>query len=66
MSACLDLHTIASTDVPPYLEMPFTIKEEILRFEVTVGNTLAMEVLDAVEELFEAAFDFTWAHATGG
>ena len=28
-----------------------------------MSDTLAMKVLDAVENLFETAFNLTWAHA---
>ena len=47
-----------------YLEVALAVKEEVLRFEVAVGDALAVEVFDAVEQLFEAAFDFAWAHAS--
>ena len=44
--------------------MTLAIKEEVLRFEIAVCDALAVEVLDTVKELFEAAFDFAWAHAS--
>jgi hypothetical protein len=40
--------------------MPFGIEKQVLGLEITVGDTLLMQVLDAVQDLFEAAFDFAW------
>jgi hypothetical protein len=40
------------------------IKEEILRLDVSVSDTLRVQVGDASENLFEAALDLTRTHAT--
>lgn len=45
-----------------YLEMALGVKEQILRFDVTVGNALAMKVFHTAQNLFETAFDLAWTH----
>lgn len=46
-----------------YLQMTLRVEEQILRLDVTMGDTLAVEVVDASEDLLEAAFDLRWRHA---
>lgn len=48
-----------------YLEVTSGIKEKVFRLDVTMCNTLAMEVGHSVKNLLEATFHFTWAHSTG-
>jgi hypothetical protein len=38
------------------------IEEYILRFEVSVSNSLSMEVGNSIQDLLEATFDFAWRH----
>ena len=45
-----------------HLQMTFVIEEYILRFEVTVSNTLSMEVGNTLQDLPEATFDFARSH----
>ena len=42
--------------------MTLVIEEYILRFEVTVGHTLRMEVGNPLQDLLEATFGFAWSH----
>ena len=48
-----------------YLEVTSGIKEKVFRLDVTMGDTLAMEVGHSIQDLLEATFHFTWAHSTG-
>jgi hypothetical protein len=45
--------------------MTLRVKEQILRFDVSVGDALAVEVLDTLQDLLETTFDFAWAHSPG-
>jgi hypothetical protein len=45
-----------------HLQVTFVIEKYILRFEVTVSNTLSMEVGNALQDLLEATFDFARSH----
>ncbi len=42
--------------------MTLAIEEYILRFEITMGNTLRMEVGNSFQDLLEATFDFARGH----
>lgn len=44
--------------------MALGIEKQILRLDVSVGDTLTVEVKHAIEDLFETAFHFAWAHTT--
>jgi hypothetical protein len=46
-----------------HLEMSFSIEKQILGFDVAMGNTLTVKILDSVEDLFEATFSLAWAHS---
>jgi hypothetical protein len=43
--------------------MTVLIEKEILGFNVSVGDTLGMQILDTLQDLFETTLDFTRAHA---
>jgi hypothetical protein len=42
--------------------MTASVKVQILRFDIAMGNALRVKVCDASEELLEAALDLTRAH----
>lgn len=44
--------------------MPVGIEEDVLELEIAMGNTLTVEVANAVQKLPEAALDFAGTHAT--
>jgi hypothetical protein len=44
--------------------MTFGIKEQILRFDIPVSDTLAMKIGESKEYLLEAAFGLTGTHAS--
>jgi len=44
--------------------MAFCIEEKVLWLDITMSNSLAMKIGDAIQDLLEAAFDFTWTHPT--
>jgi hypothetical protein len=48
--------TAKRSNVVTNLEMTFTVKEQILRFDVTMSNTLAVQVGDATQNLLETTF----------
>ena len=43
--------------------MALHVEEQVLRFNVTMGNTLAMKIRNACQDLLEAALDFAGRHA---
>ena len=43
--------------------MTVLVEKEILGFNVSVGDTLGMQILDTLQDLFETTLDFTRAHA---
>ena len=45
-----------------HLQVTFVVEEYILRFEVTVSNTLSMEVGNTLQYLLEATFDLARSH----
>ena len=47
-----------------HLEMSFGIEKQILRFDIPVCDTLAMEIGNAKKDLLETALDFTGTHAS--
>ena len=40
------------------------VKEEVLRLDVAMGDTLTMQIGDAGQDLLEAALNLAWGHAT--
>ncbi len=46
--------------------MAFRVEEKILWLDITVSDSLAMKIGDAVQDLLEAALDFAWTHPTVG
>lgn len=45
-----------------HLKMTLRIKEQVLWLDVTVGHTLTVQILDATEDLLEAALNLTRRH----
>jgi hypothetical protein len=39
------------------------VKEQVLGLDVTMCNTLTMEIFNAIEDLLEATFDLAWTHS---
>jgi hypothetical protein len=54
--------TRSTTERQQYLEVALGVKKQVFRFNVSMSDTLAMKVLDAIENLFEAAFNLARAH----
>jgi hypothetical protein len=46
-----------------YLEVAMLVEEQVLGFDVSVGHTLGMQVLDTLKNLFKATLDLARAHA---
>jgi hypothetical protein len=46
-----------------YLEVAMLVEEQVLGFDVSVGDTLGVEVFDALEDLLKATLDLAGAHA---
>lgn len=42
--------------------MATSIEKQVFRFNVSVGDTLLVEILNTVENLLEATFDFARGH----
>lgn len=49
---------------PHHLQMTFCIEKQVLRLDIAMRYTLAMQICYAGQNLFEATLDFTWRHAT--
>ena len=50
----------AATDqssISTYLEVALHVEEQVLRFYVSMGNTLTMKIRNAGQDLLEAALD---------
>ena len=53
-----------SVNFSTYLEVALHVEEQVLRLNVTMGDTLTVEVGNASQDLLEAALDLAWRHAT--
>ncbi len=60
VSLCCNVSVKSST----YLKVAVHVEEKILRLDITMGNTLTVQIRDAGEDLLEAALDLAGRHAT--
>ena len=52
------------SNVLTYLGVALHVEEEVLRLDVTMGNTLTVKICDTGEDLLEAALNLTRRHPT--